>query len=187
MKEPALKYKQKGVFTIELALVSLVFTTLLIFAADITLKYAFQAKLDRLSYSLVSLVKERTALYSDPNDAMHKNDLLSDAQGNELFIISLNSLKRTITNFNPNKYFIKIEEKIFTPQQKMSTFGYGGGNECFQKRDLNKLDNLSIMSSLHNKLPLFRVTICYETENWVGTLLGITYKTIQSSSVMVGR
>jgi tight adherence protein F len=34
---------------------------------------------------------------------------------------------------------------------------------------------------------LYRVTLCYETDNWAGELFETDFTTVQSSSVMMGR
>ena len=53
-----LKSKQRGVFSIEFAIVGVVFSLLLAFSGDVIMKISIKGKLDRLSYSLVNVLKE---------------------------------------------------------------------------------------------------------------------------------
>lgn len=63
MNDRNLKSKQRGIFSIEFAIVGICFSLLLAFSGDVIIKLSIKGKLDRLSYSLVNVLKERTQLY----------------------------------------------------------------------------------------------------------------------------
>ncbi|MGF1756227.1 ATP-binding protein [Vibrio makurazakiensis] len=176
-----LKSKQSGTFSVEFALLGVVFATLLIMTGDIIIKLSIQGKLDRLSYSLVNVLKERTQLYGKDNNTLTADDARA------LYIVAQNSLERTTGDFSQSNFSGSFEMLTFdlNGRQDTTTINEGGG--CELTDTIQDLQALSMMTSWGRRATLYRVTLCYETDNWAGELLETDFTTVQSSSVMMGR
>ncbi|WP_417551947.1 tight adherence pilus pseudopilin TadF [Marinomonas fungiae] len=167
---------------VEFSIVGLVFGLALAFCADVVIKLSVKGKLDRMSFSAVSVIKERTQLFDETVFT------ISQAEFNQVNTIVQSSLNRTISNFSAQKYGSVLEVQTFNASQSaqpLQTFR-GGGLNC----ELNNgaLDpSLAVVTSWGRRTTLYRVTLCYETENWFGDIIGEDYRIVSSSSVMVGR
>lgn len=176
------KCKQSGNFTVEFAIVGLFFALLLVFSGDVIIKLSVKGKLDRLSFSLVNVLKERTALYTVKYQ-------INAAEALAMQSIAVNSLSRTLGNFDAGKFGILVEDLTFAAIDKpnpLNSFPLGE-QKCAPANTLDKLANLSVVTSWGRQATLYRVTLCYETDNWIGDLLGSAFTTVSSSSIMIGR
>ncbi|EEX34230.1 MULTISPECIES: tight adherence pilus pseudopilin TadF [Vibrio] len=171
-----LKSKQEGSFTVEFALIGVMLSFVWAFSGDIIIKMSTKGKLDRLSYSLVNILKERTQLYEAGLSITQEDALV-------LSNIATNSLSRTVGAFDSNKLAVVVEARTYDPQAHTDRFGPAA---C-QPNGLERLDNLSVLTTWDRQAPLYRVTICYETDNWIGSLLGQEYQIVSSSSILIGR
>lgn len=176
--------KQRGTFSIEFAIIGIFFSLLLAFSGDVIIKLSVKGKLDRLSFSLVNIVKEQTQFY-DPDS----NQPLVKADAQNLQKIAKNSLERTLGTFDVNNFGMLVEEVKFSAKNTIGSFtSYDlAPNTCVVSKTLQELKDISVVSSWDRQVPLYRVTLCYETENWIGDLLGEQFTTVSSSSVIIGR
>ena len=182
MKGLSLKYKQRGSFSIELAMVAVFFSVLIAFSGDVIIKLSVKGKLDRLSYSIVNVIKERTQLY----EADYQ---LTAREVDDIDTIAQHSLQRTFGRFNPNKYGLLVEELSFKQvgvaspavREKRGTI------ECHLQQTIEDLESMTVVSNRGRELPLYRVTVCYQTDNWVGNILGREFTHVMSDSVVIGR
>lgn len=188
-----LKSNQKGNFTVEFAIVGVVFALLLVFTADIVVKLSTKGKLDRMSFSAVSILKERTQFY-DANFELtptkdKNNQELPDAEVSSLYNIISQSLNRTMSNYQKNKLGMAVEVQTFSDKKTANTLvTYSKGNlGCEISTPLSSETDLSIVTSWDRRASLYRVTLCYDTENWFGDLVGKSFTTVYSNSVMIGR
>lgn len=187
-----MKSKQQGVFSIEFAIIAVFFSLLLVFSGDVIIKLSVKGKLDRLSYSLVNIIKERKQLYAN-------NTTITQSETDAIYTIAKNSLKRTMSSFQETKLSILVEGQTYRTVKKTNKTEYKanalqtfskGTPDCKVKKSLDKLarsKKLAVVSSWERKLPLYRVTICYQTDNWIGSKLNKNFSTVSSSSVIVGR
>ncbi|RTZ14465.1 ATP-binding protein [Vibrio aquaticus] len=177
-----LKSKQRGTFSIEFAIVGVFFSVLLAFSGDVIIKLSVKGKLDRLSYSLVNVVKERTQLYGAEYE-------LDAKEVNDVNQLAVNSLKRTFGAFDESKYGLLVEELSFksvgepNPVIALSR----GSVSCHVGESIDKLEHLTVVSNRGREMPLYRVTLCYETDNWIGDILGTEFTHVMSDSVVIGR
>ena len=178
-----LKRKLHGTFMVEFSIVGVAFSLILVFCADTVIKLTMKGKLDRMSFSGVSIIKERTQLFDDSNFTITKTEFDKSDK------IIQNSLKRTMTSFDSSKYGSLLEVQTFQTNSSMSAnplISYRGGSLTCKAP--NTLDaNLAVVTSWGRKTTLYRLTLCYDTENWYGGLVGQDYKRVSSSSLMVGR
>jgi tight adherence protein F len=177
-----LKYKQKGTFAIEFAIVGLFLGILLMVTIDSTIKISTKGKLDRLSFSSVNLLKERTQLYNE-------SYLTTQADANLVFDVVKSSFGRTLANFDSTKFGALIEEQTYQSDGTANTLvTYTEGTNCQPSQTLSSVEgDLSVVTSWGRQATLYRVTLCYETENLIANLLNAGFTTVQSSSVIVGR
>jgi len=177
-----LKSKQKGAFAIEFALVGVFLGILLMVAIDSAIKISTKGKLDRLSFSSVNLLKERTQLYGE-------SYVTSQADANLVFDVVTNSFSRTNGSFDSTKFGMLIEEQTYqTNGTPNSVVSYQDGQVCQPAQLLSALEgDLSVVTSWGRQATLYRVTLCYETENLLANLIDSGFSRVQSSSVIVGR
>ncbi|MEZ9292346.1 tight adherence pilus pseudopilin TadF [Vibrio lentus] len=183
MKEMHSKSKQKGAFTVELAMIGALLSLLWVFSADIITKMSVKGKLDRLSYSMVNVLKERTQLYDSTLN-------VTWTEAKEVRDITRNSLKRTLGSFDEQRLGVLVEEVTFAQiggAGQLNRFPLGT-KPCSVRRSLNELTRLSVETVWKRQASLYRVTLCYRTDNWIGSLLNIgEFREVNSSSVMIGR
>ena len=178
MKGINLISKQRGTFSVEFSIIGLIFGILLMFSADVIIKLSVKGKLDRLSYSLVSIAKERTQLYAEEDYTLESSDvsLLHD--------VAVNSLTRTIGAFDSSSFSMLVEE-ITTSGGYQTHSSFAGS--CGAALIESTLANLKVETSWGRDSSVYRVTLCYETDNLVAGVLGGGFTTVQSSSAMIGR
>ncbi|HAT8492650.1 TPA: ATP-binding protein [Vibrio vulnificus] len=170
--------KQKGTFSIEFAIISVVLVAVLTLAIHAAIGMQMRGQLDRLSYSLSSILRERTQLYG-------KNDFnIDQTEANQLYFIALNSLKRSNSNFDANKLTMTIESLRFDNQNTpiLQTQAVHGG--CHVKSPLANKSDLSMSTPWGRRATLYQVTLCYSLD---GPTIANTSTLIASSSVNIGR
>lgn len=183
MKEINSRFKQRGAFAIEFSIVGLLFAVLLAFSSDVIIKIAMKGKLDRLSFSAVSVVKERTQLYAEDYS-------MSNADISSLYNVLKYSMKRTTDSFEESKFGMLFEEQTYTSAGGTNALKSisQGSNACSVTQPLSAIENeLSVTTTWGRKSTLYRVTLCYETDNGVAGMLDNGFTTVTSSSVILGR
>ena len=176
------KSKQRGTFSIEFSLIAIAFSMLLVFSGDVIIKLAVKGKLDRLSFSLVSILKERTQLYGE-------DYTIKAAETNAVYQIGEHSLQRTMQSYTASDFGALIEEQTFDNggTANAAVRFYVGTLRCNVSDFLSELTHVSVVTSWGRQASLYRVTLCYDTDNWFGSLVGERFTRINSSSIMIGR
>ncbi|AHF79104.1 Flp pilus assembly protein (plasmid) [Sodalis praecaptivus] len=151
------------------------FGFLLIFLIFITVCISTQGKLDRLSYSLVGILRERTVLYPP-------HQPLSSADVEELYAVAKIILHDMHINGDLSNLSIKAEELVFRGDKEANNtlvnrtslatgsaiaeyrFFRAGkkNNNCEAPARLDTLGTLSPDNNLYGKQPLYQVTLCYQ-------------------------
>ncbi|PMN71899.1 tight adherence pilus pseudopilin TadF [Enterovibrio norvegicus] len=178
--------KQMGVFTIELAMILLAFSLIIVFSMDVVVKQTVKGKLDRLSYSLVSLLRERSQLFDGDESMTH------DEATKSLALIE-RSLSSTMNTFDIQRLGMVIEQQRFDsnnnpipPVANVHIFTLGSYS-CEPEEPLVTKIDLSPLSQFDNKLTLYQVSLCYRTDNWFGNLAGESFERVRSISLSFGR
>jgi len=181
MNEVNFKYKQKGNFTVEFAIIGVVFSLLIVFSADVIMKLSLKGKLDRLSYSVVNMLKERTQFNSE-------NFAVTEDEASALNKIAQQSMHRTSANFDGQRWGMSIEALQFDRSDNPSVLSFSEGEQGVNNRvPIQDLGDLVVITSWGRRATIYRVTLIYKTENWFGSLIGKEFNTVSSSSVMIGR
>ncbi|MCL6271464.1 hypothetical protein M3P05_16200 [Sansalvadorimonas sp. 2012CJ34-2] len=184
--------RQKGVFTIELALVGSVIILFLAFISDMVGKQALEGQLQRLSYSAASIIKERTQLYSTSASEI---DALDDVQVNQLYRIVRDSMGRTNGDFKETSLGMRLEQLKYHYDSTSKTVkpaplvSYARGLQgCQPELDLSShSSDLKVGTSDQSGATLYQVTLCYQGNNWFGSMVGEDYSTVRAYSIMIGR
>jgi len=168
--------KQQGVFAIEMSFVLFFIAALLVFTGDIAFKLFNRVELDRTSYSLVNIVKERTRFYNKRFE-LNQQDM-DDIQ---------QLASRLLTGNRP--YGLRVES---LNKGVLQTFNrtVAQGPTCHSVDSLKQASRSQLVpKNLAGKLfPLYQVTLCYEVDSWFEQFLGDKKQThLQSTSVIVGR
>ncbi|MCG7497042.1 ATP-binding protein [Vibrio sp. Of7-15] len=173
---------QRGTFSVEFAIVGIFFALLLVFSGDIIIKMSIKGKLDRLAFSMVSILKERTELYDDDYK-------ITSAEVDAIFDITRNSLARTLGSYEASRLGMLVEEQTFRDiNSPNAAVRFSRGQQtCQVSQFLSQLTDLSVVTSWGRQASLYRVTLCYETDNWVGELLGEQFTTVSTNAIMIGR
>lgn len=166
---------QHASVAVECCLLISFFGFLLILLTFITVCISTQGKLDRLSYSLVGILRERTVLYPP-------QQLLSSADVEELYAVAKIILHDMHINGDLSNLSIKAEELVFPGDKKSNNtlvnrtslasgstipeyrFYYAGkkNTNCEAPARLDTLGTLSPDNKLYGKQPLYQVTLCYQ-------------------------
>ncbi|WP_394209275.1 tight adherence pilus pseudopilin TadF [Enterovibrio calviensis] len=178
--------KQRGVFIIELTMILLVLSLIIVFTMDVVVKQTVKGKLDRLSYSLVSLLRERSQLFEG-------NETMTFDEAAKSFSLIQRSLNSTMGNFDISRLGMVIEQQRFDANKNPITAVVNqhiftlGAYSCEPEEPLRQKMDLSPVTQFDNKLALYQVTLCYRTDNWYGDLAGETFERVRSISLSFGR
>lgn len=168
--------RQKGVFAIELFIVLVALIVVFYFMTDLSHKLLSRAQLDRGSFALANVLKERTRYY-DERFTLNASDE-SD----------MKTLAARLFDTTPSSIAIKIEalhDKSTLNAFESDEYRNLGcnANSLANKADLAPVENGNIFS-------LYQVTLCQEENSWFARFWGNNASptmTITSSSVVVGR
>ena len=182
------KKKQQGVFTIEFALVASTIALFLMFLSDIVVKENTLGYLQRLSYSGVNVIKERTQLYDKSGD-------IEPEQVNQLFTLLKNSMQRNMSGFESSLFGMHLEQVVFTDEGcssdgvclKTASEPWIRGDNCSPEKSLSSKTELHFKTSWGRDPTFYQVTLCYEGQNWYGELIGEDFSSLRATSVMMGR
>ena len=165
--------KQAGVFTVELALVTLIIFSFITFTSELTIRQSIHGLLQNLSFSGASLIKERTQLYDS-------NTTVSHDQANDLFRLLSQSMSRSFAQFSESNFGMTIEQVTFRNKDikdpVLSLYKKGMSCPSGGKR-LMRETQLFFLTERGNPIPLYRVSLCYRKGS----------QKLASSAIMIGR
>ncbi|WPC76447.1 tight adherence pilus pseudopilin TadF [Vibrio porteresiae] len=181
--------RRKGNFTVEFAIVGVFFSLLLVFSGDIIIKLSIKGKLERLSYSIVNIVKERTQLFGEDEYSV------DDTEAENAYTITVASLKRTMSSFDESKFGFVLDaytrsdygtgDKIDSIVSGSGSWVHEGSNISCQSTKPDK--DLIFQTSWGRSATFYQVTLCYASPNWFGSIIGGDYSKISVRSAAVGR
>ncbi|HEN3648027.1 TPA: pseudopilin, partial [Yersinia enterocolitica] len=146
-------------------------------------------KLDRISYSIAGVVRERVKLYSNDN-------VLTQEQVNQLKLLTEQMLLNSGTPYNNVAMRIETlhfndtdssepEHKIIDDEKSVS-FSVGA---CEPARELREMSELSPYGDTGRWVPLYQVTLCLPTIPWYSNLFSpdVPVPAIKSSAITIER
>ncbi|WP_407547172.1 tight adherence pilus pseudopilin TadF [Vibrio parahaemolyticus] len=181
---------QKGSFTVELTLIIVLISGSCLLIIDNMLAINRKGQMDRLAYSLATVLSERNELFDGKPHLCERNgtgidiDKECDNISDEIFTIAKGSMRRMISNFDVKKFGIRIDEIFIEPREqiggvedtKLQTTLYNGDNRrCYYDNSIVNLTKDGAFNLLpHNEdgtyVPVYVVSLCYvKTFNLTGT------------------
>ncbi|MGR5501276.1 tight adherence pilus pseudopilin TadF [Vibrio sp. DNB22_10_4] len=167
---------QRGAFAIELTIVLVIFLGIYLFMTDISHKILVRAQLDRTSFALANILKERTRFYGE-------RQTLNDNDRDDMVALASRLLER-----DSNAVAIKIEALHDSLTMEAYTSDRFNTLGC-QSTDINQKTNLVPVED--GKIySLYQVTLCEQRDSWFANFWGDSGTptfTLTSSSVVPGR
>ncbi|WP_338164263.1 tight adherence pilus pseudopilin TadF [Vibrio sp. 10N] len=172
---------QKGAFAIELGFVLIGLCAIYLFATDLSHKLLVRAKLDRSSFALVNVIKERSR-YFEADIAGRTNLQVSQQDLADLTAVASRMLDSSVENVALQIESYVIGESVVTHRSpKFSSLG------C----RTDSLSNYQALVPIEKGLsyPIYRVTLCEEHHSWFEAFSSGEDADIRltSSSIMPGR
>jgi tight adherence protein F len=173
---------QRGVFIVEFTMMLFSLVLFVLFSMDVMFKVSTKGKLDRVAFSAVSIAKERTQLYDSRN-------VFSDADADMIYSILSASMGRTMGDFDSSQFGMRFEAQNYNSDgTTLAVDTFNRGIDCNSSATLSDLEpDLRVNTSWGRNANIYRVTTCYETDNYVAGFLGNGFTTVGSTAVMVGR
>ncbi|BAJ01078.1 tight adherence pilus pseudopilin TadF [Shewanella violacea] len=187
------KYQQ-GISVITLPVIVLVMAALVLFVFSVNHALLTKAKLDRLSYSLVTVVSVEPLKQPWVTDKQAITQKLAD----DLLILAKRHLDG-ISSDGDSQVGIELEQLKFLGEKNSEHwYGFQSGSECQGHTRLTGLADLSPKGgvegfNLGKRAELFQVTVCLTDVKSVNGVLGIvnfddfTRDYYKSSSLLIGR
>lgn len=178
-------HQNTGSVSIEASIIFGLLIILIVFIGDIGKALINQGKMNRLSYTLVSIIRE-SSLFENSQDTTALN-------ASSLYKI-LTNLKKDFLPKNSD-VSLKIEVMYFssassnTPKaEKVVSYDFGQ-TTCKLPNSMEENANLSVQASHKRYLPLYRVTTCMEQKTSFSPIKNLVEKIIpiHSSSLALGR
>ncbi|MGF1747820.1 MULTISPECIES: tight adherence pilus pseudopilin TadF [Vibrio] len=170
------KRSQKGAFAIELTMVLIVFLGIYLFMTDISHKLLVRSQLDRVSFALVNILKERTRFYGGVAT-------LNDSDRDDMQALAYRMLGKEESDLA-----IKIEALHNKTSVDVYTSAPYEALGC-QATDISEKGALAPVEE-GTIYSLYQVTLCDQADSWFANFWGNSGTptfTITSSSVVAGR
>lgn len=178
-----------GSAIIEFSLVTFIIMLLIKLFISVTEYQSTIGKLDRISYSLAGIIRERNRLYSD--DEMPTQNNVND-------LASLANNMLLTSGISSNNFAITVETLHFNPTEsaapgnkiindtKSEEFSVG---TCHPIRSLREMADLSPYSNRGRWVPLYQVTLCLPAPTGYQALFSQTESIpiLRSSAITIER
>lgn len=178
-----------GSAIIEFSLVIFIIMLLIKLFISVTEYQSTTGKLDRISYSLAGIIRERNRLYSD-------DEMLTQNNVNDLASLANNML--LTSGISSNNFAITVETLHFNPTEsaapgnkiindtKSEEFSVG---TCHPIRSLREMADLSPYSNRGRWVPLYQVTLCLPAPTGYQALFSQTESIpiLRSSAITIER
>ncbi|CAH0529683.1 tight adherence pilus pseudopilin TadF [Vibrio hippocampi] len=173
--------KQRGSFAIELAFVLVGLCAIFLFATDLSYQLLLRANLDRSSYALVNVLKERTRYFDA--DITNQTGLELDSDD----LLDMQTVAARMLNKQQDEVAIQIESLLSGSQVDTRMSDEYRTQNC----STNSIEDYQDLAPIDNGVyyPLYRVTLCAQHDSWFQSFFNSDTDTIQivSSSVIAGR
>ncbi|PNS11847.1 flp pilus assembly surface protein TadF [Mixta theicola] len=188
MNVPNLCTDRRAAVSVEFVLVSLVLIFFIIFLADLILRQATTGKLDRVSYSVAGILRERIELF-DARETLTQQDVDLAAQ------LAARMLKDMHTNIDLSGLQLTVEELHFEDPLRLNdqskrvkryrSWQSGSARQCTPPQPLNQLTQLTPRGSYGRWVPLYQVTVCLPNLSWFTRLTSREQRPVLSSYAIV--
>ncbi len=179
---------QKGSFTIELTLIIVLISGVCLVVIDNMLSINRKGQLDRLTYSLATMLSEREALFDGKVHLCDRGTGIDtsaecDDVADEIFEIAKGSMRRMISTFDLHMLGIRIDEIYIEPREQIGgikdtklqiTLNDGDNRRCGYANSAANISEEEALKMLPKKpdgtyIPMYVVSLCYvKTFNLTG-------------------
>lgn len=186
-KQLGLGSSKRGTFVVEFAAISFVLVLLMAFCGDLVIRLATKGKLDRMAYSAVTIIKERSALFAAEDFQLLDNSA-RQTQFDELHTVVEASLMRTMGSFSTQQFGMTLDViGIGENGELVSVSNTLPDDQGILCQASLPMQTLATTLNLDTSPTLYRVTLCYETINWFGGLIDQDYGMVSSHAISIGR
>ncbi len=182
--------KIKGAFAVELALTLIFTSAILATISNFLIVTNKKGQIDRAAYSMVTLIAERKELFENNLDVCAGN--CSKAK-NDLYAVASASMKRMIPSYDPNKFGMRVDAVYLNGKSSGAGFNLATNSLTAGRTANCDFPNVTSMSkgqalsllpetSQGTKLPLYQVSLCYETPfNILGVMNNEVMRVVSTS------
>lgn len=182
-KSLAFKKRQQGSFSIELAFVMIALMGIFLFTAELSKKLLLRAKLDRSSYALVNILKERSRYYeADFNQGRNINVTSQNLEDMEKLASRMLDIDKKDVAIQVESLAKKRALPVTFSSDKFREF------KCAAK-PITELGDLIPVED-ESPRPIYQVSLCMKQSSWespFSTDKKSEIVTIASSSMIPGR
>ncbi|CQH60722.1 tight adherence pilus pseudopilin TadF [Yersinia frederiksenii] len=178
-----------GTVIVEFVFVVFIITLLINLMISVAAYQSTVGKLDRISYSIAGIVRERGSLYAD-DIQLTQNQVAELKKLAEEMLLRSGLQKNDIAMTVETLHFHATPPEIKSiDNNKTLSFSMGA---CQPTQPLHKMIALSPYTNTGRWLPLYQVTLCLSASPWYTTLFsvgagGSTAISIKSSAVTIER
>ncbi|EGQ7831330.1 tight adherence pilus pseudopilin TadF [Vibrio vulnificus] len=187
-----MKAKQQGAFMVELALVLMFISGLFVVMTNYVVAINTKGQLDRAVYSLTTIMAERKQFFDGDLDICGRADPYCSETKRAVNYLSKASLKRMMPGFDESKFGVFVEQLVvegdnpsnFIKRYKKFSSGVTDGCNLPNLDSLTKEEALELLpiTSRNRRLPMYQITLCYETPfNIFGLSEGNVIKAVSTS------
>jgi tight adherence protein F len=180
---------RKAAVAVEFVLISIALFLFLFFLSDLVLRQAMIGKLDRVSYSVSGVLRERIQLF-EGREELQQNDI-DAALG-----LAKRMLKDMTESADLSQLQMVVEELHFDDPVRLGdtskvikiykSWRSGSGKaQCSPPQPLNQLTQLTPKGSYGRWVPLYQVTVCLPTISWFTRLTSTEQTPTMSSFAIV--
>ncbi|USD67751.1 tight adherence pilus pseudopilin TadF [Vibrio sp. SCSIO 43136] len=168
--------KNRGVFSIEMAFVLIGMSACLYFCFDLGYQQIRKSQLERVSYSLVSVLKERTLFYQQKQPVDGKQ------------VAQLHKIAARLLNTSPERVAINVDYRIGKTQRINQSQRHGF--TCESQGKLNQKFDVALEKT-GEFAPVYQVTVCQKIPAWFERVIGKDIdndeRVIKAQSTFMGR
>lgn len=181
--------KQKGAFTVELALVLMFISLLLAIHVNYALAINKKGQLDRATYSLLTVISERKQFYTSELNICGIQRSECRGEVDDIYVLAKSSMKRMIPNFDKSKFgmrLVQIDLKANNSNINVISFFRGEITDCnfsnLQELTVEQAKEILPLTTQNTRLPMYQLSLCYTTPfNIIGAIRGESMHIVSSS------
>ncbi|WP_245907172.1 tight adherence pilus pseudopilin TadF [Photobacterium sanctipauli] len=169
--------RQRGVFAIEMAFIMVFLCAIFLFVSDISMQLLQRVSLDRTSYTLVNVLKERRRFYANEEGVVRLSLSQTDHQ-------QMAQIAQRMLGADANAFHLTTESLVGGRHQQ-----YQSANNINCPVAILTPSSPLIPYNLDNEpLPMYQVTVCMQRESWFSRFFNSSStQTLHSTSAIVGR
>lgn len=179
---------KRAAVSVEFVLISIALIFFIFFLTDLVIRQATVGKLDRVSYSVAGILRERIQLF-DARETLNQQDVDGAADLAKKILTDMNS------TIDLSQMSLHVEEMHFEDPIRLGddrkqikiykSWDSGSSVQCMPPQPLNEQQQLTPRGSYGRWVPLYQVTVCLPTFSWFMRLTSTDETPMMSSFAIV--